>query len=416
MATKKKLTAASVERINPPRDGRVEVWDAIVPGLMLRVSKSGSKSWSVVYRVAGSHRRVRRMTLGKMPIIDLSRARDAARTALEVAANGDDPANKKRLMLEGKSNARLKTFGWLVDEYEKNYAIDRRIKNWINGDNRRKLERHVLPLWNDIPVQGISRSDAKELLRQIHATKHPTIALDTLRCIRPIFAWALHEEICELNPFDKVKAPGLSSESRDRILSDSEIIAIWNAVDELGYPFGPFYKLLLLTGQRLREIAEMKWLWLDVNGEITFIEIPRSSYKTKNPHVIPLSSIAAGALLEVPRFSGEYVLSTTAGFKSISGFSKGKKRLDNIIFDQTGHRLDPWVNHDLRRTVRTNLPRLGVSADVAERVIGHVVPGVRGIYDRYTYFNEKHVALENWGRFVEKLVNGEKDNVVSFRR
>ena len=149
----------------------------------------------------------------------------------------------------------------------------------------------------------------------------------------------------------------------------------------------------------------MRWSWLHLDGDMPTLEIPRESYKTNMPHVLPLSSQALDVIQSLPRWKEDCVFTSTAGHRPISGFSKAKKQIDTIITKVNGQAIKPWVNHDLRRTIRTNLPRFGISNDIAERVLGHVINGVRGVYDKYTYLPQKQEALDVLSCPVRRHIN-----------
>jgi integrase len=170
-----------------------------------------------------------------------------------------------------------------------------------------------------------------------------------------------------------------------------ELQAVWDATEEMGYPFGHMYRMLILTGQRKSEIATMRRCW--IASDTNAVEIPATDYKTKRPHLIPLSEPALKLVKALPKWNiGDFMFSTTAGARPISGYSKAKTRLDELS------KVEGWVVHDIRRSVATHMARLGVSQEHIERVLGHVIEGVAGTYNRYSYLDEKRAALELWGR------------------
>jgi len=410
---RKKFTDAYVKKLNPPKSGRFEVLDKILPGLCLRVTEKGTKSWSVLYKIDGEEvqsnrsRKLRRLTLGKYPLLGLGDARDAARDALEIADKGDDPAVLRREALAGKQEAKENTVGRLVEDYLERYAKPNLKKA---KDIEQKFDKHFLPKWRDKPLDSISRKDAKELIDGIEL---PYAADDILGFSRAMFNWGIDNFITETNPFDRIKPPK-KIRKRDRVLTDDEIKKAWNAAEKMGYPFGTIYQLLILTGQRKSDIADISWSEIDLDDEVPVLVIPRERYKEGDhmrwPHVVPLSAPVLKILEKLPRFKGgDFMFSTRAGKVPVSGFSKAEVKLYEL-----SERTD-WWPHDFRRSVETNLAKLKFPPHIYERVVGHVIRGIEGNYNHYHYLDEKRDALEAWGRYVMKLLGKGEDNVVELR-
>jgi integrase len=187
-------------------------------------------------------------------------------------------------------------------------------------------------------------------------------------------------------------------QARSRILDDDELRAIWRTTGEYRHPFGAMLRFILLTATRRNEVRFAK------RSEITGTEwtIPASRYKTKIDHVIPLSQAALAAMGNT---EANGFIFTANGKQAIGGLDRHKRAIDKAS-EVTG-----WVVHDLRRTARSLMSRAGVSADIAERCLGHVIGGVRGIYDRHEYFEEKKRAFEALAAQIDRIVNPQ-DNVV----
>jgi integrase len=201
--------------------------------------------------------------------------------------------------------------------------------------------------------------------------------------------------------------------SRDRILSDCEIRSVWAACDQVTpRAYARIVRSLLLSAARLNEIACLRWSEIDKN----FAVIPAERVKTKIEHVVPITSDLA---LHIGERDSGFVFSTDGGSSPFSGFSKAKRRLDAIIAPQRQRDglepMVPWRLHDLRRTARSLMSRAGVPSDIAERVLGHVMPGVRGIYDRHAYAAEKRDALERLAALLTTILNPPTGNVVPLR-
>jgi integrase len=193
-----------------------------------------------------------------------------------------------------------------------------------------------------------------------------------------------------------------------RILSDGEIRILWPVVEHRG-TFGSVVKVLLLTGQRRFEVAHMAWTELDGNGAWT---IPAERYKTKRAHFVPLSRAALDIVESQPRTSA--LVFPSAANTKFSGFARHKAALDRKVAERNNDEpLAPWRLHDLRRTARSLMARAGVPDGVAERVLGHVVPGVRGVYDRHSYADEKRDALEKLAAMIEHILKPLPSNVMA---
>ncbi len=194
---------------------------------------------------------------------------------------------------------------------------------------------------------------------------------------------------------------------RERTLDDEEIKALWNA--DLGHPFGPFIRLLFVTGQRRAEVAEMRWR--DLNLEARLWTLQPEMTKPGRKHEVPLSPLALEVIEALPRFTGPYVFSTTGGERPISGFSKAKRRADKA----TG--LREWRFHDCRRTCATGLGRLGVPTGTISWVLGHAPRGVtEAVYERASHLKEKRHALDRWAQKLSNILAPPPEKVVPLRR
>lgn len=386
---KKKLTEMAVSKIAPEAGRRLEVFDTLTPGLALRVTEGGKKSWSVMYRVAGrgtggNRGPLRRMTLGAYPLIDLKAAREKAREALDLADRGDDPSDRRRDELAEKRES-------TVDNIAARYValhLKPSVKKW--HDAERLLRLHILPDWGNTPIGDIRRRDGQKLLDKVLMAHGVGIAREVRKHVVAMFNWAHDRDEVGVNVLAGMKRRDLAYTERERVLSMDELKAIWDAADKMGYPFGPMVRLLILTAQRRAEVANMERGWL-LPGQQAF-EVPVSHYKTDRPQVVPLSVPALAIVEGLPKWNGgDFLLSTTAGRRPVSGFSKAKARLDELS------KVEGWTLHDLRRSAATHMARLGVAPKHVEMVLGHFTEGVAGIYNRYEYLSEKRAALDLWG-------------------
>ncbi len=385
------------------RGKRSELFDSVVPGLCLRVTDKGRKSWSVYFRINGKNSR---LTLGAHPEMEVADARSAAGMARDQAKANIDPRTMREV---AKANARaearakaeaLRLFGPLAEKY-----VEREIPKLKRGKEIEAIiRREILPYWKDQPVAELRKRDAIVLLDRLIDAGHPAAAHRLAERIKRVFNWLVERDEIEVSPMAALKS-GAKLESRARTLNDAEIKTLWAALDKVGEPIGSLVKLLLLTGQRRSEVAEMTRAELDFDkAEWT---IPAERSKNGKPHIVPLAPAAVDLLKSLPEFTaGPYLFSTQHGRKPISGFTKMKARIDEIA------PLPHWVIHDLRRTCRTKLSALGVSEVVAERVLNHVPRGMAKVYNMHEFLPEKREALEKWAARLRDILEPAPANVV----
>ena len=419
----RRLTEAGISRLPAAPEGeRVEHADALAPGLVLRISDTGSKRWQVRFRVGG---RAARMSLGAWPDLTLAEARKRAREVREQADAGVDPrdareAEKRRAEAEARKEAEAaRTFGDLAEAY-----VGRECSRLANGRELESLiRRELIPELGAVPLGDFRRRDMVRLLDRLMDAGQAAKArkLHWLGC--RIFRWALGRDEIETDPLAGLPTPA-AHRSRDRVLGDGELALLWEAWERQGFPFGSMGRLLLLTGARRSEVAEMRWRELDDGDDPALWTLPAERTKTGEARVIPLSSAARAVLAEVPRWAltGEFVFTTTAGRRPVSGFSRAKARTDRIAAEVAAERgvepPEPWGLHDLRRTARTLLARVGVSDEVAERCIGHV-GGSRLLltYNRHKYESEMADAFERLASEVQRIAEGRAGaEIVALRR
>jgi integrase len=410
------LTDLLIKKLALPEKRR-EVPDGKIGGLYLVVQPSGAKSWALRYRVDGVPKK---LTIGAYPAIDLATARKRAQEAMGDVAGGKDPAAIKRAS-RGAARAEREA---QVDRVERvaEMFIERHAKpktrDW--RETERMLDKEVVGRWRGRRLSQITRAHVHEMLDEIIDRGAPIRANRVFAQLRKVCRWALSRGIIERSPCEGMTAPSAETR-RDRVLSDDEIRLVWQAFELIGWPFGPIGKLLLLTGARRDEVASMEWRELDT--ETRTWTLPAARSKNKRPHEIPLSDAAAAIIAALPHVEGNagFVFSTT-GRTPVSGFSRAKTAMDATILElmraeAEAAGADPadvkvperWTLHDLRRTVATNLQKLGVRLEVTEAVLNHVSgsrAGIVGVYQRHTYTAEKRQALDAWARRLAVIVKG----------
>jgi integrase len=419
---RKKLTDLFVAKVAAPDKGRVEYFDTTFPALALRVTESGHKSWSLFYRNSG---RLRRYTIGPYPAFDPAAARKAASSALHRLAEGIDPGEEKRVRRNAPKPL-ADDFASVAREYLER-QVKRNTAESTFKETARILAQDVIPEWGKRPIGSILRRDVSALIDKKAASGAEVQANRILARLRTLFGWVVEKDRLPANPCDGLRPP-TKEKSRDRVLSEEEIRIFWRAGDELDWPFGPLFKLLLLTAQRRDEVASMEWS--EINLDTGVWSIPREKAKNDHGHNVQLSVQALAIIKGLPRVAGPYVFSTN-GKTSVSGFSRAKERLDALMLaalkaaaaergeDPEETALEPWILHDLRRTATTGMAGLRILPHVVDRILNHTsgtIGGVARVYNRFEYQDERKAALEAWGRAVESTVGvASKSNVVELK-
>jgi integrase len=410
-----------VEKIAPEAGRDLFVWDSKVPGFGVRVYPSGKRMYVFQYRSKSG--RQRRVAIGLHGPFTVDKARDAAADLYEAVRKGRDPVEEQKAAARRTSD----NIEVVAEDFVQRYLAGKgRAQSYID-DTRATFANHVLARWRGREIKTITRRDVVELLDGIVDAGKPIAANRTLAAVRKLFNWALQRGIIEASPATLVEMPA-AERKRERTLEADEIRAVWGACDDLGYPFGHFFRMALATGQRRDEVACMRFADVDETDRIWTLSSKIT--KPSRAHAVPLSPLALDILGEAKEAAKEllgeqadtepatYVF-TTRGDRPISGYSKAKRRLDRTIAEARSDgglpEMEPWRIHDLRRTVGTGLGKLGISRFVIGRVLNHADRTVTGIYDRYEYLAEKRQALEAWGRYLENLIAPPSAKVVPIR-
>jgi integrase len=404
----KPLTIKALENLKPAGRRR-EVSDGGMPGLYFVIQPSGKQSWAYRYRFNG---RPRKWTIGPCPAIDLKTARELAREALRKVAAGADPCTEKKA---AKAAALVPTGLDLIETVTSRFVAQhakRKLKAATAREIERLLEKEVVAPWCGRRLSQITRADIHDLLDGIVARGSPVTANRTLAWLRRMCAWAIERGLIEVSPCAGIRAPAAET-SRDRILSDAELAAVWRAAEGLETPYNGFIKLLILTGARRSEVAEMMWREIDFDAKLW--TLPAARAKNATEHQIPLSNSTIDVLRALPRIAGSDLVFTLSGRVPIRGFHVVKTRVDALM--PAG---PSWTLHDLRRTFASGCARLGIAVHVVEAALNHRSGSIRGIaaiYNRYSYDVEKCAAMAAWARHVQAIVSGETAaNVVELAR
>jgi integrase len=390
----KKLTDIGIRNLKPAATRR-EISDGGT-GLYLVLQPNGKRSWAVRYRFHGAPRK---LTLGSMPPVMLAEARKLASEALYGLGQDIDPAAIKQQSKLATAERAQDTVERLIEVYLGQYAKRARPATWAQASGI--FRRDVLPRWGGRLVTEITRKDVRELIRAI-AIDRPIMANRAQAYLSRFFRWLMNEDYITGSPAVGIEHPAKEN-ARDRALSDPEIRKFWAATHALPKPFGDIYKVLLLSGARRQEVAEMEWRELDL-AQKTW-KLPAQRSKSRISHILPLGPMAWDIIAAQPR-SGDHVFG-----RARRGFSHQKVRLDAAM--QTN---EPWRSHDLRRTARSLMARARIDSEVAERMIGHLPRGLIRTYNVFDYIDAKRDGFTRLEREIDLIVNPPAADVIAFRR
>ena len=359
----------------PADKSRIELWDNVLPGFGVRVTRRGVKSYFVVTRVG---RQKIRVTLGKYPALPLAQARDKAREVLETAMGGIDPRSAAPVA--------PKTIETLIAEFEQRHLPN--LKPRSQTDYKLALKRFAKRFKGRDPLT-INKREVRAMLDDMVDNGSPVSANRMLAVIRKLFNWAVDRGVLDFSPCYGLKAP-TKERQRTRFLSMQEIKILWHALTDVHPVQAAFVKTLLLSGQRRETVATMRRS--NIEGGVW--TIPREKMKGDRTHSIPLPAQLLNLIDALPRLADGDIVFTHDGRSTFSGYSKLKHRLD------AGAPIGEWRYHDLRRTAGTHIARLGFQRLVVSKILGHVESGVTQIYELHAYDEEKRAALEAWAAEV----------------
>jgi integrase len=370
------LSDAKVAALRAPAEGQREYPDSKVTGLRLRIGAGGTKTW--IFRARAGERTINKK-LGPYPGMNLSDARTAALKLIGAIAR------------DGSTEAIERTFGAVAEHWIDKVA---KPKNDSWRLQQRKLEMYVLPAWQNRKIASIRRGDVRDLLDGLEGAVLPN---RVLALVKTIFRYALSRDWIDFSPAEGIRKPHTERE-RDRVLTMAEVAQIWAASELLGYPFGPYVRMLGLTAQRRTEVAAMRWADVDLDAAMWTIRAVDT--KAERRHFVPLSPVAVDTLSNIPRL-GAYVF-TTDGETHMTNYAKLKGRLD-VFVAAAGGTVEPWRLHDLRRSAATHMVRLGVREEVVGRVLNHAVKGLTArVYALHSYGPEKRQALDAWAAEIQR--------------
>ena len=453
MADRKPLTAVTIKNARADPARRVEIPDAGCPGPRLLVQPTGAKSWVMWFRTAKGDgaSTMAKLTLGPVDLgqgeaepkmggpLTLSAARKIAGEINHRRASGVDVVAEWRALRGARRAERdekaATRFGALAVQFVENYARPKQ-RRWVETARLlglREAEGGMQPIpgglaerWASRPVSDLGPRDVLTVLdecqhksppglrrRRSSSTKSEGMRRAMFATLSKFFNWSAGRLVIDRNPCAKLDRPAVPRD-RERSLSEAEIRAFWRACDAMGEPFGQALKLLLLTGQRLNEIAQMRAA--EIGADRTTITFGPHRTKNRREHFIHLLPMARAVLKSIHQIAGcPYVFSTN-GRTPISGFSRAKARLDALMERELGVALEPFRLHDLRRTCATIMSKEGIPPIVIEKALNHAsgaAGGLVGTYQRNHYISERRAAFKAYEqRLADIFEQRESCNVV----
>jgi integrase len=430
-----------------PAAGRVDYQDALVPGLALRVSSTGNRSFVLVARYPTNPKNPTRRALGEYGVLNLEQARVKARGWLGLLQKGIDPKTEEDRQRAAALLSQHNNFGHIAEEFLRRYvkgpafcelerlalelrkatpaltapvALRRVLANPTNRELVAKSKKEGLvkkipadtiiraefiKRWDKRPVTEIASQECAAAIRAIVTRGAPEQARTAFEWLRRVFSWAIgtNEFGIAFSPVATLRPSDLIGQktTRERILTDDELRRVWKACEPMGHPYGPTVQMLILTGQRLREVCDAPRLEFDVEQKLW--TIPGERMKGDHgTHLLPLAPDALALVKSMPQFVGDDFVFSTNGRKPVNGFSKAKERLDEL----SG--VTDWTFHDLRRTMRTHLSALPVQDLVRELVIAHARPGLHKVYDLHSYLDEKRECLTLWEQRLRGILTAKR--------
>jgi integrase len=377
-----KLNKATVGKINldPGKSDQI-FYDDELKGFGLRIREGGSRKYILDYRLKGGIKR--RFFVGDAAAMPADEARKKAAKAKVAVADGHDPSGERAT----RAAAAAQLVSSVIADYLEVAAT--KLKPGSLVETTRHLQKHWKPL-HRLSLTAVNRQIVATHLRHLAKSSGPVACNRSRNSLSAMFGWAMREGLCEVNP---VLNTNIAAENgpRERVLSDIELAAIWKATE--GTNYGRIVRLIMLTACRRDEIGGLRWDEITLDGESPTIALPKTRTKNSVAHTVPLSAAAVAALKEHPVVVGhDWLFGTTPGGYGGWGRAKGVLNAACGITD--------WTLHDLRRTVRTGLGRLGVAPHVAEAILNHLPGKLIRTYDRNTYEAEKRAALDAWANHL----------------
>ena len=388
---RKTLTDKGVAALKP-RPQRYAYPDPELRGHYVRIQPGGAKAYTAVARSPAGKQVW--TNIGATDVMDIDQARQKAREAIGRVRAGLSA-------VEASANS----FGTVTGNWIKRHVEPKGLRS--APEIKRLLDRHILPQWQDREFVSIKRSDVAGLLDHIEDTRGARQADYCLNIIRSIMNWyaARHDDYVPVI-IRGMRRQNPKAQARTRVLADPEIREIWQATEFAG-TFGAIVRFALLTAQRRAKIVSLRWDDFSKDGVWTIPQEPREKDSVGS---VKLPPMALAVVRSQPALRNNSFVFAGRGTNCFCGFSKSKRQLDAKL-----QNVAPWTIHDLRRTGRSLMSRAGVSSEHAEKIMGHVVAGVEGVYDRFQYDQAKADALAKLATLIDAILH-QRDNVLPMKK
>jgi integrase len=421
------LTDRKIQSLKPaPKDKRVQVNDALVPGLGVRVTDKGVKTFIMQSRFGDEH--PTRRELGRYGAMTLEEARDKAREWTKLIKRGIDPLFVEEQEREENLKKKNTTFSSVCEDYFARKLAKQRSGKMIE----KRMRKHLFPAFADAAISDITDLDILAKVVNPRAIKTPSMARQLFNDLGAFFSWVVDQRVYALkaSPCATIKISKIVGRfvPRQRVLNDDELRALWIGATRLPYPFGPLYRGLVLSALRVRELMNTDRAEWNLRGNSWEWTIPASRMKGKIAHVVPITADLHEIYDACPKRQ-KFLFSCKGGDSPMRLGESMKEQIDaemlKVLREIAIERGDDpetvvlahWTNHDIRRTVRSRLSRIkGISLEAREAILAHVKPGIQRVYDVHDYLDEKREALEAWAAELRRIVEPPPANVVPIRK
>lgn len=409
---KGKITKSAVDELTACSQP-VFLWDIEKPGFGVKVTPAGKKVYVLQYRMGGRGSPTKRYTIGRHGVAwTADGAKKEAGRLLLLVDQGVDPSAARQKV---ERDSLELSFNAVADSF-----LELEVKpNWRKSYNfaESALRLHVRPQLKDTPLPSLTASHFVRVFDKLPVGR-PSIRRNTYAVLSRMMRWAMARDYISNNPLSMMEKPRPVA-SREHVLTDNEIKLIWRGSASLHPPYSSWLRLLFLTGQRRNEVAAADWKEMD-RAKLQWL-IAGERTKNNSAHIVPLSDLAVSELDVLAGgdvWPNRGLLFPSSNETPISGFSKAKRMLDKTVVEAAqanNIELNSWRFHDVRRTMATTMQRLRISGDVIEacenRLAGRSKAGSAKVYQRHQYLDEKTEAMQAWGSFLERIVEGQS-NVV----
>lgn len=392
---------------------RAEYRDPNCAGLTLTVSPTGKKAWQVAYRFNGERRK---KALGATDVVPLAKAREAVKEIRRAVTEGRDPEAVAAAAAETADEIEKRKVSALWKRFDKQGFKKQKASAGTKTKWNAFYEKK-LAAWHDRDVKTIKKDDCLVVIEAADA-RGKFAANFAYTVLNSFFNWLAGRGLIDESPMASLTKPyiedddeGEGGENSKRKINDSELAAIWNAGDKNA--FGKLVRMLIATGQRRTEVANMEWSEVDLVNRYWIL--PASRSKNKRANLVYLNDQAMAVLNSIPRNddddddkNAKYIFSTTEGRAPLSGFSKMKTAFDKVAG------VPDWRLHDLRRVVATNMQRLAIDFAIRQACRNHKIRGLGARYELYDYKDEKRAAWIRWSSLLTRITAGDAKAVAAF--